>query len=54
MLTSAVKHAGNTFSHWLAGFSPGGVSATPKVKVATTRRTGRRVCVRGSLRTAFR
>jgi hypothetical protein len=32
----------------LAGFSPDGVSATPKVKVATIRRTGRRVCVGGS------
>ncbi len=34
-----------TFSHRPAGFSPDGVSATPKVKVATIRRTGRRVCV---------
>lgn len=31
-----------------AGFSPDGVSATPKVKVSTIRRTGRRVCVGGS------
>jgi hypothetical protein len=34
-----------TFSHRPAEFSPDGVSATPKVKVATICRTGRRVCV---------